>query len=63
MKKYILIIVLGLSILSFGACNSKSTPSDLNPKRNRQPSQPQNIIRMNMPCWVYKDSAKCVKSE
>jgi mercuric ion binding protein len=28
MKKYILIIVLGLSILSFGACNSKSTPSD-----------------------------------
>lgn len=28
MKKYILVIVLGLGILSFSACNSKSAPSD-----------------------------------
>lgn len=37
MKKYILVIVLGLGILSFSACNSKSTSSNDTAKTVAQP--------------------------
>lgn len=60
MKKYVLVMVLVSCLLA--RATQKVHQVMIQPKRNRQLNQPQNIIRMNMPCWVYRDCAKCVKN-